>query len=368
MRICFVTYGDFFGHATLKRATGMAEPLVERGHEVTILLHDTETNRRKAELECPRAAIRWIPANVSFPRELRLKQKHVNELRPDIVWICGVGPRNWMRRSHEGCTVLADHSELYSVVENSFLKRAMYRILEWGYCLAFDGQICASRYLENHYRRRLDRIGIKRPLLYSPYAFKPELAGIAGKGDDSQGHDCDDRDRVFYLGSFRTRYGFWDMLEAWKILSARRPGAVLEMVGRGPEEARGRNWVRNNGLEDSILIAGYVPDDELDEHLATADAFLCPLRETIQDVARCPSKLYLYLPYKKPVITCKIGEAAEIFGEDGYYYRSGDPNSMADMIEAALDRTGPCPSVNPAEHTYAHRTEAFLQWYGNSFK
>lgn len=32
MRIAFVTFGNFDGHATLKRETGMAGPLAKRGH------------------------------------------------------------------------------------------------------------------------------------------------------------------------------------------------------------------------------------------------------------------------------------------------------------------------------------------------
>ena len=59
MRIAFVTFGNFDGHATLKRATGMAGPLIAQGHEVVLLLEDCEINREKVELECPSAEVVW---------------------------------------------------------------------------------------------------------------------------------------------------------------------------------------------------------------------------------------------------------------------------------------------------------------------
>ena len=47
MKIAFVTFGNFDGHATLKRATGMARPLILAGHEVYLLLEDSDVNREK---------------------------------------------------------------------------------------------------------------------------------------------------------------------------------------------------------------------------------------------------------------------------------------------------------------------------------
>ena len=51
-KICFVTTGDIKNIATAKRALGMADPLVELGWEVSILMEDTEENKafiRKVE-------------------------------------------------------------------------------------------------------------------------------------------------------------------------------------------------------------------------------------------------------------------------------------------------------------------------------
>ena len=130
MRIAFVTFGCFDSHATLKRATGMAAPLLEKGHEVYLLLEDAPINREKAALECPEAEVIWHRSESSAFAERSQKQKTVNEIRPDVVWICGVGLRNWVRKPARHTIMLADHSELYSQVSSSAIRRVIYGLLE----------------------------------------------------------------------------------------------------------------------------------------------------------------------------------------------------------------------------------------------
>ena len=57
MKICFVTFGNVTDYATLKRATGLAEPLIARGHSVSIVIEDTFDNRARLTFECPNAGI-----------------------------------------------------------------------------------------------------------------------------------------------------------------------------------------------------------------------------------------------------------------------------------------------------------------------
>ena len=53
MRICFITFGNVTDYATLKRATGLAGPLIARGHSVSIVIEDTVDNRARLAFECP---------------------------------------------------------------------------------------------------------------------------------------------------------------------------------------------------------------------------------------------------------------------------------------------------------------------------
>ena len=126
MHIAFVTHGSFDTHATLKRATGMATPLLEAGHEVTLLMQDSKANREKVILECPEVSVCWYSKGLSSFKERRQKQDFLNKLKPDLVWICAVGLRNWMTRPMKGCIMLADHSELFSHVGGNRFRKIIY--------------------------------------------------------------------------------------------------------------------------------------------------------------------------------------------------------------------------------------------------
>lgn len=368
LTIAFVTFGNFDGHATLKRATGMAGPLIEAGHEVHLLLEESSINREKVTMECPEAIVHWHQRGSSPWSERKCKLATLDQLKPDLVWICGVGLRNWMRKSCKSSIVLADHSELYSEVTEGRIRRYVYSVLEWGYCFAFDGHVCASRYLEAFFRKRLKLLG-KEPanVFYSPYAYHPDVIRKDPEGVAAVQARFPGKKLILYMGSFWENYGFWDMLEAFRRLSDKRSDFIALFAGRGPEKGRGLAWVAENDLGNSIVIEGYVPEERLSSYFGATHAFLSPLRDTVQDWARCPSKLYMYLPFNKPVITCPIGEAKELFGEGGAYYSPGDVDGLVQIIDDVLDRDWQDAGADPLVHTYHARTASFLEWYNRSF-
>jgi glycosyltransferase involved in cell wall biosynthesis len=364
MKIVFVTFGNFDGHATLKRATGMADPLLAAGHEVYLLLEDSPVNREKILLECPSAIVIWHHRGKSASVERREKQLSLDRLQPDVVWICGVGARNWMRKPHSKAVVLADHSELYSKVSADLPRKVFYWLLEWSYCISFDGHICASRYLVRFYKKRLSILARKSPVHYSPYAFHRNVMKLDVSGAEEVANRWSGKKIILYMGSFWTNYGFWDMLKAFEILSETRDDFVAVLAGRGPEKEKGIAWVKERNLEQYISIEGYVEEERLSAYFTAAHAFLSPLRDTIQDWARCPSKLFMYVPFQHPVVTCKIGEAAELFGEGGDYYTPNDVDSMVECLNEVLSGPGQSEAVNPKDHDYQARADAFLEWYG----
>ena len=367
MKIAFVTFGNFDGHATLKRATGMAGPLLVEGHEVFLLLEDCGINREKVELECPGVQVFWHQRSCSARTERRAKQVTLASIQPDVVWICGVGSRNWMRRTHRACIVLADHSELYSRVSHDFVRKAFYWLLEWCYCFSFDGHICASRYLERFYTGRLKKLRKVQNVHYSPYAFHPDVLSPDSEAGAQIQARFAGKKLLLYMGSFWKNYGFWDMLEAFRELASRRDDFIAIMAGRGPEKENGIAWVKEHKLEESIRIEGYVAEEQLSAYFTGAHAFISPLNDTVQDWARCPSKLFMYLPFQHPVVTCQIGEAAELFGEKGLYYQPGDVDSLVCALSRVLTQDVGIDAITLDDHTYTARTKTFLSWLDTRF-
>lgn len=363
MKIAFVTYGSINEHATLKRATGMAPALAASGAEVYILLEDTSHNRERVQLECPNVMICFHKRGLSAFNERAKKIHYLKTIKPDLVWICGVGLRNWIFPAKEYPAVLGDHAELLSSIESrTFLRRAWDSLNEWAHLFSFNGHICASRYLLELYQKRSRLLGLKRPIHYSPYAFNSELLEGEPKILKQLESKYRDKKNILYMGSFWENYGFWDMLHVFRDLSKERNDFRVLMMGKGPEKEAGIEWIKRHGLSEHVQILGFIPEDELSSYFHLADSFVCPLRDTTQDWARCPSKLFMYLPFKKPIITCPIGEAIEIFGDNGFYYKPGSCAELKEVLQRVLNLQNWEPSVNPRKHDWLARSEAFMKW------
>lgn len=363
MKLSFVTFGNISQHATLKRATGMAPILQSKGVEVSILLEDSPDNRARAQLECPDATIYYHHRHKSPFQERSQKIAHLKKIQPDVVWICGVGIRNWILPNENLAIVLGDHAELLSAIESrSLMRRGWDCLNEWAHIPSFSGQVCASRYLERVYKRRNRLLGINRPVHYSPYAYNSEILESGPLILDELRSSYGDKKNILYMGSFWENYGFWDMLHVFSEMVQERDDFRVLMMGKGPEKEAGIAWLEEKKLSDKIRILGYIPEEELSSYFHLADAFVCPLRDTVQDWARCPSKLFMYLPFQKPIVTCPIGEAVEIFGEDGFYYTPGNRPEMKQALNRVLDTTGFTTFVDPKLHSWEQRTEDFLAW------
>lgn len=368
--IAFVTTGDIESIATSKRAFGMAGPLVRLGYRVSILLEDTPANRSRLALEAPMAEAHWFPRLGAFD-ELRAKRRILAALRPDIVYVGSYGIRN-MVSPLRPCPALylVEHSELPSAIQNRPLSRRMLDyLLERLTLRSFDGQVCASHYLLDFVRDRLPA-GQAGRALYSPYAFTRSVllpgGGRAARDSDpgvDPGADSDRPRQLLYMGTLAPNYGIFHILDAMVALRARRD-VRLVVLGKGRAFDGAVARARDLGLADIVDFKGYVPEDDLPQYLGRADAFVAPIFDTVQDIARCPSKMFMYVAYDRPVVTSRIGEAAALFGPDyGFYFEPENVSDMAGRLEAAL--TCPddwTPGWSSADHEWDARTQDFDQW------
>ena len=62
------------------------------------------------------------------------------------------------------------------------------------------------------------------------------------------------------------------------------------------------------------------------------------------------------------MVTCKIGEAAEIFGDDGYYYEPRNIDSMVQALCAAIRGQDTRRPVDRSLHDWDERVRVFLNW------
>jgi phosphatidylinositol alpha-1,6-mannosyltransferase len=74
------------------------------------------------------------------------------------------------------------------------------------------------------------------------------------------------------------RKGQDTLVRIWPDVLCAHPGAVLLLVGDGPDRSRLERMVARRGLEGSVVLTGAVAHDEVPAHLDAGDVFAMPVR------------------------------------------------------------------------------------------
>jgi len=354
MRFCFVTNSVISSHATMKRAFGMAGPLLARGHEVSIIMEEHPDNRERLA-RLPGVTPLAYARRDGLPSLLREKNALLRSASFDVVHVCGLGYRNLVSPAAcPGAAFLMDHVELESSMPgHTRLTRGLKYLAEAWSFRRYPLQVAASRWLQDHVGARCR--GGRIPL-YLPYASeRPEGAVSGGEALRTRAAG---RRVVLFMGGIYRAYGVFDILRAAALLGKERSDLLFVILGQGPELQALREECAQRGLGESVWIPGFVPESEIYGYLGAADVFLAPLHDTVTDRARCPSKLFTYMSYQRPVVTSRIGEAPLYLGERGFYGEGGVPGMVAQLRLALA--AGTCDYDYPLD--WSSRVETYLAW------
>jgi len=354
MRIVFLTLSSFSDYPSYKRAAGTGNALARMGHEVSIVALDCEENRHRLALEAPHCqAIYFKPGLL---HEVVLKLKVLWQLRPDVVYSPSYSVHNLA-----GLRILFPWRMEYVVEFCELYSRYPVRRLNWALwetLALFEAShvLCASSYLAAHFEKVCKRLHLKRPMIASPYAY-PDYLKPLGVASPS-------RKSIVFMASIARVYGVYEVLEAFKLLCVTRQDVQLDLIGGGPEKEAVKHWAEDQGLSERIIVHGFVAEEQINGYFSRAAVFVSPMHDTVQDVARCPSKLFYYLPYNKPIVTCALGNPREVLGEYGFYYRPSDVKDMAASFVRALDASADFsyPDGLIEAHSWRARAKAFEEW------
>lgn len=354
MKFLFPTIGEFRQFAAAKRFLGTGEELAKSGHEVWLAVMKSAENEKRLALEAPHCKVVYYSQG-NIVREILSKLRIVWSLRPDVVYAASYTPRTlaFLRFLFPRKTKsVIEFNELYS----AYSGRGPWRLSEYIACRENDGILCASKVLEAHFRDVCERHHLHRQICYSPYAYPEHLAKRCG--------DPVKPPVVLFMASLWKAYGIYDVIDACLEVMGRGTEMVLEVLGGGPEKDAVTELVKQKGLEQKIRIRGYVAEEELNAYFSTASVFVAPLKDNFQDRARCPSKLYFYIPFNKPIVTCKFGDPYDALQEYGFYYQSGDTHDMASAIEKALvaSETFGYPEGFIERHSWRARAAQLQDW------
>ena len=167
---------------------------------------------------------------------------------------------------------------------------------------------------------------------------------------------------VLAVGRLIHRKGHLTLVRAMRQLSQAHSELRLVVVGRGPMEAAIHAQIHALDLRESVLMTGYVSDEDVARLFDIAEVFALPTGEDESGQVEGFGLVFAEAhAYGKPVVAGRSGGAAEavIDGETGILVAPDRPEAVADAIQFLLSNPDRARAMGDAGR---RRIEAELNW------
>jgi glycogen(starch) synthase len=136
-----------------------------------------------------------------------------------------------------------------------------------------------------------------------------------------------------FLGRLVSTKGIRVLIEASGILRAKHREFQVRVIGDGPQRQELENLVRKLGIQNYINFLGYLPAEELEENLRDATAVVMPsLGGEVFGLVAAEN-----MQRERLVIASDIGALAEVLGDAGMTFATGNPESLAHCMEIIIN-------------------------------
>jgi glycosyltransferase involved in cell wall biosynthesis len=127
-------------------------------------------------------------------------------------------------------------------------------------------------------------------------------------------------------------------LEAMVHLGDGLPAARLVIAGVGDGLPELQAHAEAIGVADRVIFPGWIPHEEAHFCVATADAIVNPYRDTLINRSKCAGKVVLAMAMGKAVVTSRLGQNLEYIedGRSGVLTEPGDADDLARGMLAVL--------------------------------
>jgi len=306
----------------------LAEGQARRGHEVTVLVTNTDRDTVVEERKGVRiikagrlTSISSAPLSLSFP--LRLAR-----MKPDIAHLQFPYPpgevANWLL-GRSRCTVISYQSDV--IRQQGWLR--LYRPIMWRVLRAADCLIASS---PNYVRT-------------SPYlSHLADKCAVIPLGIDVERFQRAEEDLVtdirrrygtpliFFVGRLRYYKGLQYLIRAMDQVPAH-----LLIAGTGSMQAEWEDLVQEMGLGEKVVLLGDVPDDQLPALYHAADVFVLPASHRSEAYGLVQIEA---MASGTPVVCTELGTGTSWVnrdGETGLVVSPRDPGALASAITRLLD-------------------------------
>ena len=210
-----------------------------------------------------------------------------------------------------------------------------------GDCLRSEEVRVSSALRRDYFRFMLDRVDA----FISPSRWLAECCAAAGypagrlhvipNGVDSESFRPlpsrpSDRLRLTFAGYFGRHKGVGVLLEA-AARAEHKDRFRIRLVGAGEEEANYREFIRRHGLENTVEIAGKVPNPEMPAVYADTDVFVLPSLGAENQ----PVTVTEAMACCRAVVASDIGGIPELVrsGETGFLFEPGNAEELSVILD-----------------------------------
>jgi 1,2-diacylglycerol 3-alpha-glucosyltransferase len=312
------------------------EGLKRRGHKVTIysagppLLDATDVHFYGGKIFhlYPDFPIALYPTRKSAKNKRRLNREGA-----DLVHVHAPGPMGW--RGYKASKrlgiplVLTHHTVLEPLVRYAPIGFIGRRLVNAAKTLIAPSQ-AAKQELIDKYPGAEEKIRIV-PTGIDVDRFSPNLDGSRVRED--WGYTNGER-VLFYLGRLSYEKRVDVLLDAFAKLHRQDKDTRFVIGGTGPAWDELQVRARKLGIEDSVRFDGHVPDHQLPNTYAAADAFASASEVETQGLT-----LMEAMAVGKPVAVSAIGGYLDVIedGKNGFLFPRANTDRAAEALRNALD-------------------------------
>lgn len=147
---------------------------------------------------------------------------------------------------------------------------------------------------------------------------------------------------VGFIGSFGGWHGIEVIAEGLPELCKANPDLRFLLIGGGNYEHLIHNTVRENGLEDHLIMTGPVPQNDAIPLLQCCDIFIAPHHKQMSngEFFGSPTKIFEYMSLSGAIVASQIGQQADVLSPALSVDDLMDPKSVAAEARAVLVKPG----------------------------
>jgi len=364
MRVAFVNTGTIQQNASTLRCLHLGKLLARDGHDVSLLVTDQPGNRERYGDSIDGIRMRY--SAVGSGREQLSKIRMLCAEPVDVLHCMSTGSSvhfpafvaKW--RFLGGPRLVMDFDEWQSLWHR-YPKRAYQAAWERFACAASDEVIFASAYLAR-------RLGHSVPAAHRhtlPYAFdEQEFAAIPDNRKEIRARYAGRRLAV-YMGNMLPQFDADRVPDAAAAAHRLHPDLLFLFIGGGPLREEYERRVSAEGMDDFVRFLGFLPTDEMVQHLRAADVLLLPIRDSELNRSRSPNKLFQYVAARRPIVTNRLENIHDAVGDDALYFDFDSIEDLVRAIGAALREDAPIPSEETvARNGWRARYETYTRIIG----